>query len=215
MSSRRSSFTPAPFPRRCEVPHRRRSCFRPTRGTARLPRPPRAGPGDWPYRRRHRHGGEDWVRRMPTPGSYRASWLVARLYCAHRPRTCTGSTSHTARSNSPQSIEKPMQRCYSGSWLQQPPRRNITTTSTSSNTSSGSTCSWCGDRLSRCSRRSNACRVSSRNGQVGNGALAGQRAAPSLHRHTLRQIPRLVHIRPARYCRVIRQQLQRHHVQDR
>jgi hypothetical protein len=35
------------------------------------------------------------------------------------------------------------------------------------------------------------------------------------HRHTLRQIPRLVHIRPPRASRVIRQQLQRHHVQHR
>lgn len=38
---------------------------------------------------------------------------------------------------------------------------------------------------------------------------------PSLHRNRLSQIPRLIHIRPARQRRVIRQQLQRHHVQNR
>lgn len=38
---------------------------------------------------------------------------------------------------------------------------------------------------------------------------------PLLHRHRLRQIPRLVHIRPARQRRVVRQQLQRHDMQDR
>jgi len=36
----------------------------------------------------------------------------------------------------------------------------------------------------------------------------------SLHRDTLRQIPRLIHIRPPRTRRVIRQQLQRDDVQD-
>lgn len=36
----------------------------------------------------------------------------------------------------------------------------------------------------------------------------------SLHRHALCQIPRLVHIRPPCTRRVIRQQLQRHDVQD-
>ena len=36
----------------------------------------------------------------------------------------------------------------------------------------------------------------------------------SLHRDTLGQIARLVHIRPPRTRGVVRQQLQRHHVQD-
>ena len=39
-------------------------------------------------------------------------------------------------------------------------------------------------------------------------------APPLLHRHTLRQIPRLVYIGAACASRVIRQQLQRHDVQD-
>ncbi|MFO1191997.1 MAG: hypothetical protein U1F00_07525 [Rhodoferax sp.] len=37
---------------------------------------------------------------------------------------------------------------------------------------------------------------------------------PSLHRHALRQIPRLVHVRPPRAGRVVGQQLQRHHMQQ-
>jgi hypothetical protein len=36
-----------------------------------------------------------------------------------------------------------------------------------------------------------------------------------LDRHRLRQIARLIHVRPPRQRRVIRQQLQRHHVQNR
>ena len=39
--------------------------------------------------------------------------------------------------------------------------------------------------------------------------------ANSLHRHTLRQIARLVHIRAPRAGGVVGQQLQRHHVQQR
>ena len=38
---------------------------------------------------------------------------------------------------------------------------------------------------------------------------------PSLHRHTLRQIPRLIHIRPSRTSRVISQQLKRHDMKNR
>ena len=47
------------------------------------------------------------------------------------------------------------------------------------------------------------------------GEYQSRRGSPSLHRHTLSQIPRLVHIRPPRTSRVIRQQLQGHHVQYR
>ncbi len=42
----------------------------------------------------------------------------------------------------------------------------------------------------------------------------GQKPHPSLHRHRFRQIARLVHVRALGASRVIRQQLQRHHVQD-
>ncbi len=45
--------------------------------------------------------------------------------------------------------------------------------------------------------------------------ISNEQARPSLHRHTLRQIPRFIYVRPPRTRRVIRQQLQRHHVQDR
>lgn len=40
-------------------------------------------------------------------------------------------------------------------------------------------------------------------------------AALLLHRHRLRQIPRLVHVRPPRHRGVVRQQLQGHDMQDR
>ena len=47
---------------------------------------------------------------------------------------------------------------------------------------------------------------------VHNSAFTSKRL---FHRHRLRQITRLVHIRPTRQRRVIRQQLQRSHVEDR
>jgi len=45
-------------------------------------------------------------------------------------------------------------------------------------------------------------------------ALVEAERSPLLHRHTLGQIPRLVHIRSSRAGRVIRQQLQRDGMQD-
>ena len=45
--------------------------------------------------------------------------------------------------------------------------------------------------------------------------LAQTALCPSLHRHALGQVARLVHVRAPRAGRVIRQQLQRHHVQQR
>ena len=40
-------------------------------------------------------------------------------------------------------------------------------------------------------------------------------STPSFDGHALCQVTRFIHIRPPGHCRVIRQQLQRHHVQDR
>ncbi|MDB5823088.1 MAG: hypothetical protein JWR21_1792 [Herminiimonas sp.] len=52
------------------------------------------------------------------------------------------------------------------------------------------------------------------NTNFSNSMLGGCAVPVLLHRHRLRQIPRLVDIRAARQRRVIRQQLKRHDVED-
>ena len=46
-------------------------------------------------------------------------------------------------------------------------------------------------------------------------ASCGPQPSPLLHSHTLRQITRFIDISPPRHRRVIGQQLQRHHMQER